>query len=573
MRFVVATVLLVLSALSIVLGFAIKGPFDANVSHQIKFNLKSAYSYQVIPHSTLISFDGEVTVKASGDKQVFFADGRERDIQDWIGTSNFVRLNVTPNGKKPDPTLITAGGQDTNPEGSDLWRDSVKVKNDLVTKVNMFDDTAVLLASDGQHRGPSVVTVLWNQTGIINWPLVFIFTGLVLLVFALVVNFLGFRNIRKLRGPKRRIPKAPKGPRLRKRIRADVPVRGRRRMNRGSRRMMFAPVALITLSLLAGCSSSAPVQSQQSKSKFEQVNAVVTDAQLQRIVRDVAATVKEADNTRDSALLLTRADGPALETRKVQYLLQVKSKKIPRLTGLVSGSVTVALPMQLPDVNLGWQPRTMMLVTKSESSTKAPQMLVLHQDTPRDNYKLWYVIDLMPTDFPKVAGEDIGALSIDPNNSYLVTPVKSIPYKYGDVLNNGSASQFAPEFNLTADQYYAAISQSQTEQSTTLKKAKVAVKFTHSLGNPNILGMLTLKGGGLVALSMNDTSTIKPLTRNSAVSITQLDQKLLLGAPGSSTGLRIVYENMLLFYVPAGSSEKIRLIGATQGLLSVKALN
>jgi hypothetical protein len=72
---------------------------------------------------------------------------------------------------------------------------------------------------------------------------------------------------------------------------------------------------------------------------------------------------------------------------------------------------------------------------------------------------------------------------------------------------------------------------------------------------------------------MTDTSIIKPTTRGSAVSVTQTEQKLLLNAPGSATGLKISYGNMLLFYVPiSGSNEKIRLLGATQGILSVKAL-
>jgi hypothetical protein len=86
--------------------------------------------------------------------------------------------------------------------------------------------------------------------------------------------------------------------------------------------------------------------------------------------------------------------------------------------------------------------------------------------------------------------------------------------------------------------------------------------------------MLTVESGGLVAITMNDTSVIKPKVRGAAVSVTQLDQKLLLNAPGSATGLRIVYSNMLLFYVPvAGSGEKIRLVGASQGLLSVRSIN
>jgi hypothetical protein len=73
---------------------------------------------------------------------------------------------------------------------------------------------------------------------------------------------------------------------------------------------------------------------------------------------------------------------------------------------------------------------------------------------------------------------------------------------------------------------------------------------------------------------MNDTSTIRPKISGAAVSVTQLDQKTLLDAPGSATGLRIVYSNMLLFYVPvAGSEEKIRLVGASQGLLAVRSID
>jgi hypothetical protein len=73
---------------------------------------------------------------------------------------------------------------------------------------------------------------------------------------------------------------------------------------------------------------------------------------------------------------------------------------------------------------------------------------------------------------------------------------------------------------------------------------------------------------------LNDTSTITPKAQGAAVSVKALDQKLLLGSLGSSTGLRIVYSNMLLFYVPeSGSDEKIRLVGASQGLLSVRSIN
>jgi hypothetical protein len=571
MRFVIALVLLVASALSVLLGFVLKGPYEANAGHKIEFQVDSAYSYLVIPHDTLTKFDGKIAIQAKGTKKIFYADGRERDIQDWIGTSNFVRLNVNPTTNKPDVSPITAGGTDTSPDGSDLWRSQLNVKNSLLTNVVMYDDTAVLLASDGYHRAPTNVTVIWESANLINWPIILIYSGCILLLLALIMNYVAFRHIRKLRGPRRRIPKAPKGPKYRRRVRPDVPSKGRR----STRRMMVAPVAIISLSLLAGCSSSNPAKSDLAKLQYEQVKVVVTDSQLQRIVGEVASTVNLADKSRDEKSLLTRVAGSALEIRKVQYLLQVKSKKIPKLQDLVANPVTVALPMQLPEVSQIWQPRTIMVVTKSDSTTRAPQLMVLQQNTPRENYKLWYLIDLLPTaNFPKVAAQDTGALAVDPNNAYLATTLKSLPFKYGDTINKGLASKYSNEFDLAADKFYAALSESQTKQKADLKKANASIKFIHSLGNPNIIGMLTVESGGLVAIAMNDTSVIKPKIRGVAVSVTQLDHKILLDAPGSASGLRIVYENMLLFYVPvAGSKEQIRLVGASQGILSVKALN
>jgi len=84
MRFVIASTLLALSALSVLTGFIIKGPIDDANRKQVDFELNSAYSYAVIPNETLKRFPGEITVQASGQKEIFYADARERDIQDWM---------------------------------------------------------------------------------------------------------------------------------------------------------------------------------------------------------------------------------------------------------------------------------------------------------------------------------------------------------------------------------------------------------------------------------------------------------------------------------------------------------
>jgi len=575
MRFVIATVLLVASAVSVLVGFAIKEPFAQESGHRVDFQVSSAYSYVVIPNSTLTAFDGEVSVEAEGVDEIFYADARERDIQDWIGDSNYVRLNLKPETFDPDITDITSGGLDADPAGSDMWRSQLTVKNKLLNVVSMFDDTGVLLASNGFSRAPDKISVIWDAKPLVDWPMVFIYGGLGLLLAAILMNFVAFRHVRKLRGPRRRIPKSPSGPKYRRRIRPEVPVRGRRAIGKSNRRrFMAAPVSIVSLALLAGCSTPAAT-TEETEPKYESVNVVVADSQLKRIVSAVASTVKEADNARDEKVLVTRVAGSALQIRRVQYQLQSKRKKIPKLPAIVANPITVALPMELPDPALGWQPRTIMVVTKAESDTSAPQMLVLQQETPRDNYKLWYLIDLLPAaKFPKVAAQAAGALPVKADTSFLVTPLKSVPFKYGNTINRGLEGKYAPEFDLSSDEFYASLSELQIQQKTDVEKVSATIAFQHALGNPNIIGMLTVESGGLVAITMNDTSVIKPKVRGAAVSVTQLDQKLLLNAPGSATGLKIVYSNMLLFYVPvAGSGEKIRLVGASQGLLSVRSIN
>ena len=574
MRFVIATVLLISSMVTFVVGLAIKGPFEAAAESRLTYKIESPDSYVLIPHETLTKFEGDVSVEASGIKNIFYADAREQDIQYWIGTSNFLRLGVSPVDQKPVALPIRAGGTNASPVDSDLWRNQLVVKTSLLTKVAMFEDTGVLLAGDGFNRGPQNINIIWKTDQPINWPLVLFGLGAAFLMASLIVNYLGFRNIRKLRGPRRRIPKAPTGPKYRRRIRADVPKRGRRASGRTRSKLAILPVGILTVSLLNGCANTQPVENAEVTTQFEKVGVVVTDSQLQRIVGDLATKVKAADTDKDWKALAIRAAGPVLEIRKVRYLLQSKSKKIKALPDIVANPVTVSLPMQLPEEETAWQPRTIMLVTKSEETTQGPQLMVLQQHSPRENYKLWYLIDLLPGNtFPEVAAQDAGALTVESDNAFLATKLDTLPYKYGNVLNKGTSSTFAREFDLKADKFFEARNADQNAQKEDLKKVKATISFQHALGDKNISGMLTLKSGGLIAVAMTDTSIIKPTVRGSAVSVTQAEQKILLNAPGSATGLRIKYENMLLFYVPiAGSNQRIKLLGASQGILSVKAL-
>ena len=102
------------------------------------------------------------------------------------------------------------------------------------------------------------------------------------------------------------------------------------------------------------------------------------------------------------------------------------------------------------------------------------------------------------------------------------------------------------------------------------------ITFDHKLGDPMVISLATTDAGSgsgaLVAVYMIDSYVIKPTKAGSAVKVSG-NEKLMLGSTGSATGVKSMYGNMLLFYVPAVADEgRIRLLGATQGLLSVRSL-
>jgi hypothetical protein len=98
------------------------------------------------------------------------------------------------------------------------------------------------------------------------------------------------------------------------------------------------------------------------------------------------------------------------------------------------------------------------------------------------------------------------------------------------------------------------------------------LNFAHALGDFSLVLLATANGGALAALFMIDTYTIIPNEPGDAVAISG-NEALLLGSAGSATGIETRYGNMLLFHIPAaGSESRIKLLGATQQLMTAVAL-
>jgi len=573
MRFLTAAILFVMSMLLLLVGIAERTVWLPPAAYVESVHIGGKTPLNVITHSALSQYPGNPELTVYGDRQVYVAVGRNTDVNAWVGSTSHTvvgRAGKAKHGHGLAGTASSGNGLRTNPAGSDLWRTEVTGSMSVRTSIDVSDSASVLIASDGISLAPQDVTL--------TWPIVFdstpsgilIIVGAIFLFAAVIVNFWAWYTLRRDRGPRRRTPKAPQGPRTRRR-RSSVatPQRGRR-----SARNFTATVAGgLILASLSGCASifpnsgSTPKTSDTSaKQLTKAAPPVVTESQLHTIIARVAESVAKADASKSVQVLQGRMAGPALNARAAYYKLQAATKYAAPLAPIGFKHITFALPA----AENSW-PRVVMAVTSNGLKNELPQMLVLEQAGPREQYQVWYDINMLPgVKTPMVASAKVGAIPVSADSLFLKIAPKALPTAFGNLIDLGQSSLSAPMFNITNDEFYKQVAASVAQQKASLTKATLTV--THSLGNDNVLSLATVGSGAMVAVYLNDTYVIKPKDRTQAVAVTGMEKKLL-GASGSTTGIKSVYGTMLLFYVPAvTSSDKIMTLGAAQFLISIKAL-
>ena len=570
MRFLLAALLFILAISLLLLGLAQRTIWAAPDNFSVNLSISSAHPYVVIPTDELALMPGDPIVSSFGDEEVFIAVGREADVSAWIGLASHSRSVTSDDGVAMGVREVVGTSDFANPVGSDLWVNETLSEGFAEVQVPAGENLAVLIANDGFEPAPSRVRISWPIASSTAISDAFLAVGSGLLFAAIILNLLALRKMLINRGPRRKLPKAPQGPKYRpKKAPLDLPKRGRRSARS---KIALVPVGIALTFSLGGCAvAPAPVVTPSptespTASEIDLIPPVVQGAQVRKILRELQQVVADADQSGDSDILGERVAGPALIFREAHYELMSKSPEILPLPP-ISGS---AISITLPATSNAW-PRSFMIVTEGDGEGELPQMLVMQQQSPREKYKLWYNIPLLPgSEIPAVSSAEVGAIPIERDSLFLRLSPIQLPNAFGDVIDKGQASEFYNLFNLEGDEYYEQISTSQKEQSERLRRAEIT--FTHELGDENVISLSTSDSGALVAVMMTDNYMIKPTRDNAAVTVSG-NELLLLGVEGSAEGVRTQYGGMLLFYVPAATNEgKITLLGATQALLSIRAL-
>jgi hypothetical protein len=618
-RFVLAIATFVVAALMIGLGIAqhtfLAGPDRITAAT----SSADGAAYTVISGKTLNAHPGLQDTVARGDGEVFAAYGPTTDVEAWVGSSPYTRVDVdetgaltsdvvrpedstptpapsasasaedAPQGESGTPATVTSAV--TDPRGSDLWLSEQTGEGELSLSTRLPDDVSILLATDGTAAAPAEVTLSWPSEGESPWVLPLVIGGIVLLVVGLVLYLLALRHLRRSRGPRRNLPPrgGPRIPRIGPAARRAALTAGSGTVapapRRGRRGMIALPVLVVTGLALSGCTTQGapaaltagadatptptPTSSLDAARQAEDADPpVVTEEQAARIVSRVSEVATAGDQALDAGQLAPRFAGPALQERTSDYQVRKAKPDIAAVPAIPAGD----LQLTLPQATVAW-PRTIAAVVKDPDADDAPTLsLTLVQTSPRENYRVLYAMPVSTTAaLPDVAPAAIGAARLAPDVKLLAVQPDQLSAAYADLLNKGDQSEFASLFDATDDGVRAQDAKRKTDFPASIGETG-SVEFSATADSATPVAMSTVESGALVSVTVKLGIIAKPTAEGAKVNANP-EVQAITGLTDSAKGFDTVRTAQMLMYVPpVNSGEKIRLYASSTHITSAKEL-
>lgn len=474
-----------------------------------------------------------------------------------------------------------------SPVGSDLWLDEFQQDDLLVAPLQLPDTMSVLVASDGTAPAPSELSVSWPLQHSTPWAGPLIVGGGILMALGIFLYILGIRHVRRSRGPRRKglplpvtepidlaVDSAGKGV-----ISSGAPTR--RALARGKRAFVILPAVAVSALLFTGCSADSwpeiaatPTPSPTGTVIVPdgQQAPAVTESQAERILSRISKTVADADAGLDASLAATRLDGAMLAERSTNYKLRAAIADYKAPAPIPTKPVFPLLPQAKDE----W-PRTVMAVVADKDNKTANIMMMTQQDA-WSPYKLSYMSSLeAATKLPDLAPPYIGATGVAPDSPFLILQPDKVAAAYADILNKGEDSEYYGLFDETEDQFRAGVAadrQKRLDEFNATGAQTGSLTFESTAGADAPLSLATLESGAIVAVSINETDTVKPTNADAVIKVGDNPTvKTLAGVDQSATGFTTTFSDQLFFYVPSqGSTEKIQLLGYASDILDAKVI-
>jgi len=499
---------------------------------------------------------GTVKISVQGDGNFMLATGRPDDVDAWVGKTAHNTINgVSEDGKSLQVEHADGDATAPNPAGSDLWVSTENAGGQLdYTWTPPADgDWSLLLAADGTKAAPASVSMTFPNDTSTPWAVPLMVIGGLLVVGGIVLALVSARTKDGEGGEG-----GGSGYARRARARSQA-------QSANKAAMVAAGVAAVVLAGSATAAQAASPSPQPSGSASSSAakdatgSPVLLEAQFRRILEQVSSATDAGDAAKDAAKLADRVAGPELEIRTQNYKIrsQVGSYE-PRMPVRSTKLLTTVITS-----SRDW-PRQVLAVTQGDGNV-VPQILTLVQQSPRENYKLMETTPLQPgTTFPTIgrggtqtlaASDKSGLLySGEEAMSGLADRLTSADSPFKDKLVEGSSSPY--------------IADTLSYQAEVVKAGENGnFSFTHKVVPENTVVFRTSDGGALVLGRINFGFEGTPKAAGDKLSIGD-DAAALAGGKETSTGMVLSFaESMAVYVPPAGSTDPMKLVAATRGLV------
>ncbi len=603
MRFIFAIFAFIIATALIGVGVAQRTVFLPPSTVNATVDVTGDAPYVMIDSDTLQTHPGKQTLVLSGGGPIFAAYGRTSDVEAWLSGASYDTIGYDSETGDLTSTVVDADPEgaenvasgSANPAGSDLWLEEFTSTDAMYRTVNLPAGYSVIIASDGTQPAPTNIKLSWPIANATPWVGPLLVAGIVFLLAGLVLLVLGLLHMRRSQRPRRKPPALPKGKRF-SASRTNAIESSVKRGRRSIAPMIAMPVALASVLALGGCSAdywpqaaapattdsatpvavADPAATSAATPDAEPTEAIdesapapaVTEPQLETIVSQISSVTAAADAASSADTLASRFSGPALELRSATYAIRAGYPEYPAPQAIPAGPLQVVLPQ----ASNSW-PKTVFTVVQGTDTTVPPVALMLVQETPRANYKVYYEITLEPdTSLPSVAAASVGTTRLAPDTKLLQMTPDELKTAYADILSVGDTSQYIDQIDATGDSLRTQVGAQYKADKKAGLPATATIDFAQVAGTGENIALATSESGALVAVDLRESETVKPVESGATVS-PEGAVKALSGVTETAKGAEAVYGYQLLFYIPpSGDPGKAQLLGFTQGLVQAKEL-
>ncbi|WP_415483990.1 hypothetical protein [Bifidobacterium psychraerophilum] len=313
---------------------------------------------------------------------------------------------------------------------------------------------------------------------------------------------------------------------------------------------------------LAACEGQVP---QVSTATSTSQAPDLTQSQEKTIRGKILDVLNQANAAKDPSKLSTRVTGPQLQIRTSELNVAKATGTLDAKTTIPSEIMQTVIP-----TDSGW-PRSVFTITTTTEDQQSKRLLVLDQDSARDNYKLWGVARLFPgAQLPKFQVPSIGSQMGQADDSGLeTTPAQAVEH-YADLLQNGSSSKYAGDF--AADYFRQDLAKLTENVQAGMAANNGTQQQTFSAEADDIKVMRSSDGGDLVVVQINSVWTRAAGEGRESLPASDAE-KALFGSTKATSTIKATYVNVVAMYIPAaGSDAKIQAVGAERQPIKVEAV-